>query len=253
MNQYLYSEFTTFEINEVIRKEDPIVILPVGSMEQHGPHLPLNTDADLGFNVALELAKNAKKKVLVLPAIWAGYSPHHMDFHGTITLKSRTLKYIVEDIIESLLSHYITKIVLLNSHGGNTSLLKTVTDDIHIKYKEVSILYFTYWHLISQRISKIRKSKLNGMAHACELETSLMYYFNKRVKKELIKDVMLPLNGFQDVDMYANNRINVYKNFKDLSETGQIGAPSLASYETGEQIINALVTEFNKLIEYFWD
>lgn len=253
MNQYLFSHYTTYEIDKMIQNEEPIVILPVGSTEQHGPHLPLNTDADLGFNVALELAKNSKRKILVLPVIWVGYSPHHMDFHGTITLKSKTLKYIVEDIIESLISHQITKIVLLNSHGGNISLLKTVTDDIQVKYKEVSILYFTYWHLISEKIPQIRKSKLNGMAHACELETSLMYYFNKRVIKELIQDVMLPLDSFQNVDMYANNRINVYKNFKELSETGQIGAPSLASFETGEQIIKTLVTEFNKLIEYFWD
>lgn len=177
-----------------------------------------------------------------------------MDFCGTITVKQSTLFDLTVDIIESLLSHKIQRIALMNSHGGNISLLKTVADEMTRKHN-IPILYFTYWHLLSDQIRNIRKSPINGMAHACELETSLKYYFhlNKSdVRKDMIEDVMVPVNPFQNVDMFEPNKINVYRNFKEISPTGTIGAPSKASKETGEKLVNALVKEFNSLVENFW-
>nr|WP_309100000.1 creatininase family protein [Fredinandcohnia onubensis] len=253
LKSYVYSDYTSYELKEIIEKDNPIVIIPVGATEQHGPHLPLNTDADLGNHIALSMAQNCKERVLVLPPVWAGYSPHHMDFCGTITLKQSTLFHVVCDIIESLLEHDIKRIVLMNSHGGNQSLLKTVADEMSSKHS-MPILYFTYWHLLSDHIKDIRQSPLNGMAHACELETSLKYFFHQDkvdVRESLIEDVMLPVIPFQNVDMFAPNKINIYKKFKDLTPTGQIGAPSMATKETGERLMKSLIHEFNSLVKEF--
>jgi creatinine amidohydrolase len=254
MNKYTFSDYTSYELKETINKDNPVVIIPVGATEQHGPHLPLNTDTDIGFCVAMEMAKGCKEKVVITPPVWTGFSPHHMDFCGTISVKQSTLFHLVEDIIESLLAHKVQRIVLMNSHGGNISLLKTVADEMTMKHN-IPILYFTYWHLLANHIQYIRQSSLNGMAHACELETSLKYYFHHEksdVREELIEDVMIPVNPFQNVDMFAPNKINVYKKFKEITHTGTIGAPTKASKETGEKLVYALVKEFNSLVDSFW-
>jgi creatinine amidohydrolase len=252
MEKILWSDYTTYELKEVIEKENPVVIVTVGATEQHGPHLPLNTDTDIGFNIAKRIAVASPVKTLVVPPVWAGFSPHHMDFTGTISLKQSTLFAVTYDIIECLIKHGIKRIILLNSHGGNMSLLKTVADEIGVVHK-ISPLYVTYWNLISDVIGEIRQSELGGMSHACELETSLKMIFSEDdVRLEKAKDVMITGNHFYGVDMFAGNKVGVYKPFKSWTETGQIGAPTLASVETGEKIIDAVIDRFVKLIEMEW-
>ncbi|MEI3606629.1 creatininase family protein [Pseudogracilibacillus sp. SE30717A] len=252
MEKIFWSDYTTNEIKNIISEEDPLVIITVGATEQHGTHLPLNTDTDLGFNIAQRIAKNSPVKTLILPPVWAGFSPHHMDFSGTITLKQKTLFNVVYDIIESIIQHGISKIIILNSHGGNMSLLKTVVDEVGINHN-ISPILVTYWHLISSQINAIRKSEMGGMGHACELETSLKMVFSPQdVQEDLMEDVMIPENEFFSVDMFAKNKIGIYQPFKNWSESGQIGAPTLASVETGEKILENIIEQFTELIKLEW-
>lgn len=252
MNSVLWSDYTTYELKETIEKENPIVILNVAATEQHGPHLPLNTDTDIGFNIAKRIAKESPIKAFVLPPVWAGFSPHHMDFTGTITLRQSTLFSVTYDILECVIKHGVTRILLLNSHGGNIALLKTVVDEIGLKLG-ISPVYVTYWNLISGVINQIRESEMSGMSHACELETSLkMVISPDDLRESLIKDVVVEGNAFHGVDMFSPNKIGIFKTFKEWTETGQIGAPSLASVEKGEKILNAVVKEFKELIVTQW-
>lgn len=253
MNKLFISEYTTYELQDYIDKKDPIVIIPVGAIEQHGPHLPLSTDTDLVKNVAKSFAENSTESILITPTVWAGFSHHHLDFCGTISIRQKTMCYFIRDIVESLLTHQLKKIVLLNGHGGNISILKTVMDEIQLKYADITLIYFTYWHLLSDRINEMRKSPLNGMAHGGELETSLKYYFaGNDVRKELIEDVMLPVDSFHNVDMFAPNKINIYKPFEEFSKRGQIGQPSSATKETGEKLTEVLTKEFNNLVNNYF-
>lgn len=252
MNKNLWSNHTTYELKKIIEEEDPIVIVTIGATEQHGTHLPINTDTDIGFNIAKKMAENSPKRCLVLPPIWTGLSPHHMDFSGTITLRQSTLFALTYDVIESLIVHGVNKIILMNSHGGNISLLKTVVDEIGVNH-DVSLIYFTYWNLISDVIDEIRESKWGGMSHAGELETALKLYFSPEdVRKDKIEDVMLKSNEFFGNDMFYPSKIGLYKTFKSWSELGQIGAPSLATFENGKQIISKVIEKFNKLINTQW-
>jgi creatinine amidohydrolase len=95
----------------------PIAIIPVGSYEQHGRHLPLGTDWITAYHFSKRLAEMTN--AIVVPVICAGISLHHMNFKGTITLKQETLWRVLFDIIESLKYHGIRKVVLINGHGGN--------------------------------------------------------------------------------------------------------------------------------------
>lgn len=253
MKNVLWGDYTTEEIRQIIDEQHPVVIVTVGAMEQHGPHLPLNTDADIASHVAKRAAEASPLPTLLLPTIWAGFSPHHMDFAGTISLRQSTLFALVFDVIDSLVRHGVKRILLINSHGGNMSLLKTVVDEIAIQHG-TSPVYVTYWHLISDKVRAIRRSGIGGMSHACELETSLKMVFSPNdVRTDLIKDVIIPPNEFHGVDMFATNKIGIYKPFKKWTPTGQIGAPSLASRVTGEHLINAIVEEILKLIQVLWE
>ena len=101
-------------------RQDAMVILPLGSIEQHGPHLPVEVDSRLGEEVALRTARvlaERGQKVLVLPMLWPGVSEHHMSFGGTITLGYATYHAVIEDICRSVLRHGFRRIVLLNGHG----------------------------------------------------------------------------------------------------------------------------------------
>src|SRR5690606_37923962 len=92
-----------------------------------------------------------------------------------------------------------------------------------------------------------------GMAHACELETSLKMLFSpEEIRHDLIEDVIVEGNSFHSVDMFASNKISIYKPFSDWSKTGQIGAPSKATVETGKRILDALIDCFVDLIKEEW-
>src|SRR5262245_31797351 len=101
---------------------DPVVILPVGSIEQHGNHIPVGCDANSAEAVALRAAEGlgtSERPVLVLPTLWYGYSPHHTAFAGTVTLRSETFLAVVQDLVESVLTQGARRAVILNGHGGN--------------------------------------------------------------------------------------------------------------------------------------
>jgi len=252
MNSVFWSDYTTEELKRIIADEDPVVIIPVGATEQHGPHLAVNTDADIGTNVARIAAESCPYRALVVPVVWAGVSPHHMNFAGTISLKQSTLFAVLCDIAESLIRHGVRRLVLLNSHGGNTALMKTAGDEIGIRFGVYPVCV-TYWHLIADAVGAIRRSESGGMAHACELETSLKLLFSPRdIRQERVVDVMLEGDEFYKVDMFAANKIGVYRPFEYWSKTGQIGAPTLASRETGEKLVEALRGKFRLMFQSCW-
>ena len=118
----LLHEMPRTHFEEYLRETPvPVAIIPVGSMEQHGPHLPLGTD----ILAATEISKRVAEKAncIVAQTFLPGYSPHHMAFKGTITFHEETLIHVLYDTIESLTHHGIKKIMLVNGHGGNVQIL----------------------------------------------------------------------------------------------------------------------------------
>jgi creatinine amidohydrolase len=121
----LLHEITRPDFEDWLQEEEtPVAIIGVGSIEQHGPHLPLGMDSLAAINIA-ELVAEKTNSVAVLPA-WPGYSPHHMGFAGTITFNEDTLVAVLTDTIGSLAEHGVEKQLLLNAHGGNREIVAYV-------------------------------------------------------------------------------------------------------------------------------
>jgi creatinine amidohydrolase len=219
-----------------------IVILPIASIEQHGPHLPVEVDSMLGETVAARTAEKVQAKgqeILVLPVLWTGLSEHHMSFGGTITLDNAAFTAVVEGVVKSILRHGFKRIVLLNAHGGNENALRTIADDLTPKYG-VPILQFTYWYAAAVPIAKILETQ-GGLQHACEAETAMMM----AVRPDLVAEDRIPLaksNTTPDVSDLIGGGVYMWRSIGSRSASGVIGNPEASTPAKGEALFDAIST-----------
>jgi creatinine amidohydrolase len=152
------------------------VLVPVGSMEQHGEHLPVDTDTMSAWHVARSAAgAPTRPPAIVTPPIWSGLSPHHMAFPGTISLRLETLLALIADISASIVSQGFEGIVFVNGHGGNRSLLEAIA--LQLRHQlGIPILPVSYWDLIPEVLEEVREGKGTSIGHSGELETSIQLY-----------------------------------------------------------------------------
>jgi creatinine amidohydrolase len=221
-------------------RHDAIVILPVASLEQHGPHLPVEVDSMLGETVAVRAAHQIAargQQAVVLPVLWTGLSEHHMSFGGTVTLNFPEFAGVVEGVCRSVLRHGFRRIVLLNAHGGNENALRTITDELTPKFG-VSIVQFTYWYAAAVAIAKILETQ-GGLQHACEAETSMML----AVRPELVamdRVGMAKANSTPDVTDVVGGGVYRWRTIGARSSSGVIGNPEAATAEKGERLFEAI-------------
>ena len=220
--------------------DDTIVILPVGSIEQHGPHLPVEVDSLLGEAVAVRTARVLAEKgvsALVLPMLWTGLSEHHMSFGGTVTLDLPLFTQLIEGICRSVLRHGFKRIVLLNAHGGNENALRNATDDLSVRLR-TPIVQFTYWYAAAEPIRAILETQ-SGLSHACEAETSMMM----ALRPELVARERIPLakvNRRPDVADIVGGGVYRWRSVGSRSASGVLGNPEAASAEKGERLLAAI-------------
>jgi len=223
-----------------LAEQNAIVILPVASLEQHGPHLPVEVDSLLGETVAERAARKMLARAqptLVLPVLWTGLSEHHMSFGGTVTLEFPAFSALVEGVVRSVLRHGFRRVVLLNAHGGNENALRSITDELTPKLG-APIVQFTYWYAAAVAIAKILETQ-GGLQHACEAETSMML----AVRPELVATDRIPLakaNTSPDVGDVVGGGVYRWRSIASRSGSGVIGNPEAASAEKGERLFDAI-------------
>jgi creatinine amidohydrolase len=248
-----WEELSVPEIDGLDR-DRTVLILPLGSVEQHGRHLPVGTDTMLANAVSLAAAERLGGRAVVLPPPWYGFSQHHMRFPGTITLKAPTLLAMAEDIAESVVAHGFRRLLVVNGHGGNIGLTDVLASTLgHRFYGRARIACLTYFQLGREAIAKLRSSAPGGTGHACEFETAMM----QAVRPELVAieraHVTYPDPGssYLSTDLLGGSRVRTYLDFADLSETGTLGDPSLATAEAGARFHAAMVDELVRFVEDF--
>lgn len=229
------------ELRERARR-DAMVIVPVGSLEQHGPHLPVEVDSVLGEATAQRTAEIIAKTepVLVLPMLWTGVSEHHMTFGGTITLDLEAFYATIRCICQSLVRHGFRRIVLWNSHGGNDNALRVCADELTPRLG-VPIIQFTYWYAAAEAIAEILKTQ-DVLLHACEAETSMMM----ALRPELVAENRIPLaktNSTPDIKDLVGGGVYRWRTLGAMSSSGVRGNPEAASAAKGEQLLAAIAEQ----------
>jgi creatinine amidohydrolase len=241
---------------DALDRDATVVVLPLGSVEQHGAHLGLGTDSLLSSAVALGAVEAAagEPPAVVLPPPWYGYSPHHMSFAGTVTLRAETFIHLVGDIAESVLRHGFRRLLMLNGHGGNVSIMDVVLSELGQRWHgRARIAGATYFALAAARQGEFRQSAPGGMGHACEFETSLMLHLHPEAVRAEAAVACYPDTGspYRQTDLFGANLARGYSDFRDLSPSGTFGDPSLASAEKGRRIFDICVEETVKLMRDF--
>jgi creatinine amidohydrolase len=220
-----------------LAEEDTVVIVPVASLEQHGPHLPTFTDTLLVSAVAVRaarLASDRRHPAIVTPCVWTGLSEHHMAFNGTITLDFPVFATVIRGIVESLVRNGFERICLLNGHGGNIAALKTITDELTFEF-EVPIVSGTYWHVAAAALDPLLERQ-KTIRHACEAETSMMM--------ALVPD-LVDASKFAEADREVpetpagGEGFYRWQGFDEKTSSGVLGYPSAASAEKGQRLIEA--------------
>ena len=125
--------------------DNAVVILPIASIEQHGPHLPVMTDTRLGSEIAVRAARKAfdRRKAVVTPVVWSGLSEHHMAFGGTLTVSHATFRAIITDLIAALTRQGFRDVLISNSHGGNILAMQNILDELALE-SDATLVGTTY-------------------------------------------------------------------------------------------------------------
>lgn len=216
---------------------DAVVLVPVGSMEQHGPHLPVQVDALLATAVSQGAAArlSATTQVVVAPTVWCGLAEHHMAFGGTISLDFDTFRALLRCICASIARHGFRRIAVVNGHGGNVTALNVITGEL-ARELDVPLTTLTYWLLAgaAERFSRILERQ-SSVRHACEAETSMLL----EIAPELVdQGAMGSADGTAEGVLEASGAYR-YRSFADLSANGVLGYPSAASAAKGRQLLDA--------------
>ena len=226
------------EVKKEIENGRDIVVVPFGSTEQHGRHLPLATDSVMGDEFGWAIAD--RLDAFLAPTVRFGCSQHHLAFPGTISLSEDTFQKIVSDVVASLSHHGFRTILLLPTHGGNFKPLATAYAKLEA-VENVRILAFT--DLEGMVNAAFKSSGASGVdpaqsgAHSGEWETSLML----TLRPEQVK-MQHAAEGF--VGPLSEIMSNVFNGIHNLDENGVLGDPRPASAEAGKQYFEDMVAFF---------
>jgi creatinine amidohydrolase len=212
-----------------------IVILPVASMEQHGPHLPVGVDTFLCEAVCKAGAELAVQSVpcVVAPTLWCGMAEHHMAFGGTFTFELPIYQAVLLAFLKSIERHGFTRVFIVNGHGGNIAALNAFLPDL-TRTTGLTLYATTYFELSKADLAQFLEDQ-KSVHHACEVETSMMMVVAPNtVKHDRLPEAYGMLNG-DPRKAYPAAR---YLPFKDnLTATGVIGDARRASAGKGEKLL----------------
>jgi creatinine amidohydrolase len=238
-SEYRYNRLTWPEMNEAIAMQK-VVILPTGSTEQHGHHLPLDVDVFLCESICLEAGRRAPDKILVLPPIAYGLNLHHIDFPGTIHIEPEVFIAFCLNITKSVAYHGFKKILLVNGHGSNTPLIDLIARRTVLETDSICGA-LGYFPLAMEAFNRIKQSEV--MAHADEFETSLyLHLAPERVQMEKASADDDVRGKYVSSDSIYTNPVRFNDFWGRWTQTGVHGDATVASAETGKAIFEAAVT-----------
>jgi creatinine amidohydrolase len=245
---------TSTALRDAARAGD-IALLPVGSIEQHGTHLPVDTDINGPLETALEVSRR-REWAVIAPPVWWGLSVAHREFAGTITLRPFTFYALLEDICESIVASGF-RLCLLVGHASNIPIVSTLVGEFGSRARG-RLVQLNYLGFSNATFASIRRSELGGEGHAGELETSLQLH----LRPSLVVHDPLPTARYVDPkrdyglsqasgDISIKTPVNVGFDLAAEFPDGVIGDPTVASSDTGEQCWAAIVDGVLEVLDEF--
>ncbi len=244
--EYRYNRLTWQEMNEAIAMEK-LVILPTGSTEQHGPHLPLDVDLFLVETVCLEAGRRAADRVLVLPPVPYGLNMHHIDFPGTIHIEPEVFIAFCLNITKSVAYHGFRKILVVNGHGSNTPLVDLVARKTVLATNSLCSAV-NYYSLALDAFETVRETPV--MAHADEFETSLyLFLAPERVRADRMTGDDDVVGKYVSSDSVPSKPVRFNDYWGRWTSVGVHGDPTKASAEKGKVVFEAAVSALVEFVD----
>ena len=244
---HIMQQMTWPEVRDALQ-EVKLAIIPVGSHEQHGPHLAMSVDIAGAELFALKLAEKTHPLCLLTPPLSFGISIHHLPFPGTLTLQPETFERVLLDVAASLHAHGIRRILVVNGHGGNQHVLNTASvkmrQDLGVR------MAYTLWPTVGGtggKLSNLLKGRRIG--HACVLETSMMMHLRPDlVRQDALAEGELQPPIYGDA---ATSGIDGFVYWNELTANGAFeGAPD-ATAEAGQIITDAALSKIAAFVTRF--
>lgn len=218
-------------LRKTISAKKQVAVIPVGSIEQHGPHLPVSTDSDIVTEVAKKISE--KNGYFLLPTLNYGVSYEHAPFFN-LSIRESTLRAVLTDLCSSLLSNNIKKVFIINGHHGNLKPIK----NLDVKLKKISknklkVFPLSYWHFMEREFD-----------HAGFVETSLMLAISKNVKMNLAKKGLIT-DGMTKQEIVKIGKL-ANQSFPKATKNGIWGDPTKATKRDGQVILAEIVKNLGK-------
>ena len=242
-----WTRLTAHELR-ALAASNAVVILPIASIEQHGPHLPVMTDTRLGHEIALRAARKSVaggRPTVVAPVVWSGLSEHHMPYGGTLTLSHATFRAVIADLVDALTRHGFRDILISNSHGGNQIAMQQICDELAPK-SPATLVATTYVSEAGESLSRHCEDQ-PGVMHAGEAETSMMMVCEPDLVDTSELDTLTQaMDGARFLKAGAASYR--WRPFQHVTANGIVGNPTRASAPKGEAMLEAGAEALAKLI-----
>jgi creatinine amidohydrolase len=251
--KYDYGELTWPEV-KAAAADRKVAVVPVATLEDHGLHLPIDTDVRLCFAACDRAVASAADRAVLVPPINHGYSPHHMDFPGAITIGAETFIRYGVDVCKSLAYHGFDRILIVNGHGSNTPFVDIIARLTIVETGALAAAV-NYWNApgVHEVAESLRESDMiGGMNHACEFETSIYLALRpdlvdmSKAVRELAHE---PTKNYWTDLVGGDGPLAMMEHWSALSESGVMGDPTKATAAKGERLLAAAAAGLVELID----
>lgn len=239
MTKYRLEQMTWPDVAEAVRQRR-VVLQPLAAIEQHGPHLPVDTDNLIVASLCDAAGRAHPDEFVVAPTIPYGFNDHNMEFPGTVSIRPSVLLDYLFDVGHSFASAGFTRMVVVNGHGSNDTIAELAVRRVTNETPAMASLTssFALAKAVVDAEPDLRTSPMGGVAHACEFETSMyLHLAPDLVREDLIADE-LP-SGFPDCvehDWLGGGPLKLMTWYSQRTASGTEGTPTHANREKGERL-----------------